>query len=157
MTMVFTRRSSVVAGLVAGLVCGLLLDLFLLAVQWPAHGAAGIVPFFQHVAATVIPKDAASATPSTAWLGLALHFAVSIMWAYGYVYLSQRQSQLISNPLVSGIWFGVLIWFVMQVVLVLAGAFERPTFLSFEIGMISHTIFFAIPLAFIVSRFARAV
>ncbi len=66
-----------------------------------------------------------------------------------------NQSQLLTRPLLSGAGFGVIVWFVMQVVLVGAGHFTPPNIYTFDRDMVGFILFFGIPLALTASRLLR--
>jgi hypothetical protein len=148
-----TLRAQIIAGLIAGLAGGILLDLFLLGAQiangQPA-GAVIIIATFTFVASALGP--AVAANPAAPLIGLVLHFCVSIGWALGYVYLVRSQPQLLSRPWVSGACFGIVVWVFMQIVLLSAGLYHRPSPPELATGLIAHIFFFGIPVALIVSR-----
>ena len=54
-------------------------------------------------------------------LGVVMHFAVAIAWAFGYVYLVRTQPQLLSRPIVSGLGFGIVVYVFMQIVVLPRG------------------------------------
>jgi uncharacterized membrane protein YagU involved in acid resistance len=91
-------------------------------------------------------------SPSAPAIGGVLHFAVSIAWAFGYVYLIRAQPQLLTRPWVSGFVFGIVVWVVMQAVLVGAGVYHRPSPPALLSEFVAHVLFFGIPIALIVAR-----
>ena len=106
---------------------------------------------YQHVAAALIGPSA-NLNPAFVPLGILLHFAVSIFWALGYVYLARTQPQLLGRPIVSGIGFGIVVYLVMQIVLVGANLFTPPTPPEILRGLIAHCVFFGMVVAFVVTR-----
>ena len=58
--------------------------------------------------------------------------------------------------MISGAGFGVIVWFVSQVMLVGAGRFTAPTIYTFDRDMVAFLLFFGVPLAFVASRLLRA-
>jgi hypothetical protein len=147
-----TLRAQIVAGLIAGLAGGILIELFLFGAQIANGQPAGavIVATFTYIASALGPGVAAN--PSAPLIGLVLHFCVAIGWALGYVYLIRSQPQLLSRPWVSGACFGIVVWVFMQIVLLSAGLFHRPSLPELATGLIAHILFYGIPVALIVSR-----
>lgn len=95
---------------------------------------------WQFIASTAIGKTAFTTT-SYAWLGLGMHFAVSIAWASGYAYLAQSKAALNAHPVISGLVFGVLVYVVMQIVLVGDNNFHLPAPPAFFASLVEHCIF----------------
>jgi hypothetical protein len=147
-----TLRAQLVAGLVAGLAGAILIQLFLFGAQITSGQSAGafIVGTFTFVASALGPSVAAN--PAAPLIGLVLHLCVSIGWALGYVYLIRSQPQLLSRPWVSGAGFGIVVWVFMQIVLLSAGLYHRPSPPDLATGLIAHIFFFGIPVALVVSR-----
>ncbi|MBV8600925.1 MAG: hypothetical protein JO359_05090 [Candidatus Eremiobacteraeota bacterium] len=146
------------AGVIAGLVGGVLFEAFLIAVLVVAYReplVPTIVSSFQFVAAGAIGKSTAFTSPAFAWLGAVVHFVVSIGWATGYAYLAQTREQLLSQPLVSGVFFGVIVFAMMQVILLAAGLFASPTSIGLLTQLTAHCVFFGIPVAYVVARLMR--
>jgi hypothetical protein len=147
-----TLRAQIVAGLLAGLAGGILIQLFLLGAQIANGQPAGavIVATFTYVASALGP--AVGASPAAPLIGLLLHFCVSLGWSLGYVYLIRSQPQLLSRPWVSGACFGIVVWVFMEIVLLSAGLYHRPSLPELATALIAHILFFGIPVALIVSR-----
>ena len=89
-------------------------------------------------------------------VGVLALFAYAILWAFGYLYASQKQPQLLTRPILSGVGFGIIVWFVSQAVLVGAGHYSAPTIYSFDRDMVGFIIFFGVPLTLVASRLIRA-
>ncbi|MDB5027094.1 MAG: hypothetical protein JWO66_783 [Candidatus Eremiobacteraeota bacterium] len=148
-------RDRITAGLVAGLAGGVLIDLF----QFGMQLAGGTPPDrllgnFVFIATAALGPGAAtggSAVP----IGVILHFAVSIGWALGYVYLAGSQPQVVTRPLVSGAVFGLVVFIFMEIVLITAGQYHRPPPALLGTLLAAHIVFFGIPVALIVSRLLR--
>ena len=118
------------SGILAGLIAGVLIDAFLVAAAViGSHAELGttIVSLFQFTASGEVGKATAFSSPTFAWLGALVHFAVSIAWATGFAYLAQSRQQLIAHPLISGFGYGFVVWILMQIVLIGAGLFQNPT------------------------------
>lgn len=148
-----TLRQQLAAGLAAGVVGGVLFDCFLFGAQIAAGAPAAqvIAQNLSWVAATVLGPSAL-ANPSAPAIGAVLHFAVSIGWALGYVYLVRAQPQLLTRPWISGAGFGLVVYVFMQIVLIAAGQYHRPSPGALGTGLVAHLLFYGIPVALIVSR-----
>ncbi len=151
-----TLRAQVLAGIVAGVAGAIAIEVCLIGNQLlEGASAATIAGSFAFIAATVMGPAAyhsAAAVP----LGVVMHFAVAIGWAFGYVYLVRTQPQLLSRPIVSGLGFGVVVYVFMQIVLLTAGLYHRaadPRTLGVQ--LLAHLAFYGLPVALIVSRMLR--
>jgi hypothetical protein len=142
------------AGALAGIAGGVLLDGYILAVGAIAHGPRP-EELYTFIASGLVGK-AAYAWPGIAWLGLFVHGLVSIGWGIGYAYAAVTTPQIASRPAVSGIVFGVVVYVTMQIVEALAGIWRAPTANEAFTDLVAHTIFFGLPVAFVVTRRLRA-
>jgi hypothetical protein len=148
----FVKRDWLVAGLSAGIVSGITLAIFAAIADTRAGQPLGSTYAFL---AASVGGDALGENPSAVPAGVAVLFAATILWAFGYIYAARHQSQLLTRPLLSGAGFGVIVWFVMQVVLVGAGHFTAPNIYTFDRDMVGFILFFGIPLALTASRLLR--
>ena len=88
----------------AGIIGGIVLDLYLyLTTILPAHGS--VLAMWQWVASAAIGPVALT-NSSYAWLGLLVHFIVSIGWAGGYAYFAQTQNFVNTRWFISGLMYG---------------------------------------------------
>jgi hypothetical protein len=142
------------AGLVAGIVGGITIDLFLyFAAVLPQHGT--LLAVWTGIAAAAMGK-AALQNPAAPWIGVLMHFCVSIGWACGYAYMAQTREGIDRNWIVSGVVFGIVVYVAMQIVLVAANAFHLPKVPEFFTSVIAHTVFFGLPVALTVRALDRA-
>jgi uncharacterized membrane protein YagU involved in acid resistance len=140
--------------LAAGVVGGILIDAYLwITTILPSHGS--IVAMYQWVASAAIGPIAMTNT-SFAWLGLLVHFVVSIGWAGGYAYFAQTQSFVNTRWLVSGLCYGIVVLMFMSLVLIGAHAFTFPSSPNeFINSLIAHCVFYGLPVAFVVARMSK--
>jgi hypothetical protein len=140
--------------LAAGVAAGVALEAYLyLTVMLPSHTT--LFAAWQLIASAAIGK-AAFDSPSYAWLGLVLHFGVSIGWAGGYAYFAQHQPFVNRRWVVSGICYGLVVYLFMQILLLGARApVFPPTPTAWLNDLFAHAIFFGLPLAFVVARMDR--
>ena len=155
MAVTLVRREWIPAGLIAGLTGAVTFAAFQIVAALLAGGPPAVAAWFAWVA-SVPAGDAIRDTPWAVPLGLLVHVAVAVFWAFGYLSAAERQPQLLRRPLISGVGFGVVVWFVMLAILVPAGKFVKPTIYSFDRDIVAHTLFFGVPLAFAAARLARA-
>ncbi|MBD5634152.1 MAG: hypothetical protein IAI49_06700 [Candidatus Eremiobacteraeota bacterium] len=144
-------RAPIVPGLIAGAAGAVLIDVYLLLVIVVIARAATVVGFYQFVASSAIGRDA-YAQPGFAWFGLALHVLASLAWGLGYAFVAARPPQVRSRPITSGIVFGIVVMLSMQLVEVAANIYELPTTFSLVNSLVAHTLFFGIPVAYVVSK-----
>lgn len=135
-------RASRLAGraVVAGIIGGILVDLFLIVVH-----AAPFPMIYQFVASTVVGKVALTSA-SYIWLGVAIHFAVSIAWALIYAYAANAM-HAIQRWALGGLVLGVAVMIVMELLQMIAGSAQSITVRSEIVTLISHVVFFGWPVA----------
>lgn len=151
-----TLRDEIAAGAAAGIAGGIASHAFLLAVAVAGGAPLGTAAseLYRFIASAAVGRDGAT-QPSALPLGVALHFAVAIGWALGYVYLARTQPQVLTRPVVSGLAFGAVVFVFMNVVLIAAGLYGRPTAASAAVGIVEHLVFYGLPVALVASRLLR--
>jgi hypothetical protein len=92
---------------------------------------------------------------ATAALGLACHFTVAFLAAATFVGVSRLWSFLIEHFIIAGIFYGPIVYFFMQlVVLPLSNAHRRPFSLKMMIiGLIIHIICVGLPISIATYKF----
>lgn len=156
MNQIVSLRSQLSGGLVAGLAGGILMILFFVIAQVLAGGRYGTpLDLIQWIAGSVMGQAAYSSTAAIG-IALVLHFCVAVLWALGYVYLIRSQPQLLAHPWLSGAGFGLVVYVFMQIALVADPDWHRPSGpVVLAAGLISHIVFFGIPVALLVTRSLR--
>lgn len=131
----------------AGTLCGIL-DITAAFVLYAPFGARPI-PLLQGIAKGVLGKSAYQGGVPTALLGLALHFLIAFGAATTYYLASRKILFLINHWTVSGVLYGIAVYFFMQrVVLPLSLATRYP--FSWEmmwIGVVIHILCVGLPIA----------
>jgi hypothetical protein len=141
-------------GLIAGLAGAVTINAYVIGVLVFGTHAVTITGFYQYVASGAI-GPVAYAGSSGAALGAALQLAIGAAWGVGYAYTAARTPQVLARPLISGIAFGFVVMLAMQLVEVAANIYRLPDTFALANGLIAHTVFFGIPIAYIVrSRLA---
>ena len=142
-------RTIATQALVAGLVAGTTLVAYLALTALPDHNPMN---FFLWIPTVALGTAAGT---GTAWaiLGIVLHYVVSIGWAGGYAYLAADRTFLNRRWLISGLFFGLMVYLFMDLLLIGASKFTwPPTPLAWLNGIFAVMVFFGVPLAFVVSR-----
>jgi hypothetical protein len=111
---------------------------------------------YTFIAATLVGRAAADAGPAAfIWVGVALHLVVSLAWAAGYVWIARSMKQLVRLPAISGLGFGLVVYFVMLLVLLAANLYTKPTPGSVGLGLLANCVFFGLPVALIVAAMTK--
>jgi hypothetical protein len=132
---------------IAGVIGGIVVDLFLiLTKQAPFPGV------YQFIASGIVGKDA-FASDSYIWLGIAIHFLISIVSALAYVYIGNAL-HLLSRWLLGGAILGVVVMIVLQVLLISRQLAPVPDATHIVLSLIAHIVFFGWPIAWYIARTA---
>ncbi len=135
----------------AGIMGGILFEAYLIVTTiLPAHGS--VLGSWQWIASAAI-GDEALKNPAYAWLGLLIHFIISITWAGGYAYLAQQQPFMNRRWPISGVAYGLIVYIFMDILLLGARKFVAPpTALALLNALIAHCVFFGLPVAYVIAR-----
>lgn len=134
------RNTLAVRAVVAGVIGGILIDLFLILTR--------MAPFpgiYQFVASGLVGKVAYTSS-SYIWLGLIMHFTISVVWALLYAY-GANAMHVLRRWLVGGFVFGVVVMFAMHGVEMVSHIAQPLSLLSIESGLMAHLLFFGWPVA----------
>ena len=143
-------RRLLTQGVAAGIVGGILIDAFLyIALFVPQHQP--ITAIWVNVSAT-----ATGHTVANLWLGLLIHFCVSIAWGIGYAYAAYTSTPIADHPYISGLVFGIIVMLIMQFVQLAAGVRLVIAPASLLSLLVAHCVFFGLPVAVYISRAMRA-
>jgi uncharacterized membrane protein YagU involved in acid resistance len=144
-----TLIGAAIAGVVAGVTITACIAVMNLAVlHVPGFTLRALFAFD----ASVLVGKVAYTGDSWVALGVGLHFLVAIGWALGYAFVAERLPQLTSRPIISGAFFGLIIYFAMQLVIVAANLYHIPTPAELGTALLAHLGFYGIPVAVIVAR-----
>jgi hypothetical protein len=136
---------------IAGIAGGIVIEFYLyFTTILPAHRS--VLTALQWIAAAAVGKSVAYSSPAYAWVGIFVHFGVSIGWAGGYAYFAQRQDFVNQRWLVSGIVYGIVVYLFMVVLQIGAGVYPMPSPADVANALIAHTLFFGAPVAYVVAR-----
>lgn len=140
-----------VAGLAGGILMGLYLSLTAAVPQYPSA-----VPLLQFVASAAIGQAAFRST-EYAWLGLVLHLCVSAAWGIGYAYLAQTRAAVNARAGISGLFFGLVVWVVMQVVLAASNNLPPPAVRAIAHEIFAHAVLFGVTVAYVSRALLRRI
>jgi len=140
---------------IAGLTCGAL-DISAALV---VYGLMGSKPLrlLQGIAGGILGPRTYSGGTSTALLGLALHFVIAFGAAAVFFLASRVVPLLLNHAVVSGVLYGVAVYFFMnRVVVRLSAATKFPFSVKMMlIGVIIHIFCVGIPISLSIRRYAR--
>jgi hypothetical protein len=117
----------------------------------------GVAPIriLQSVASGLVGAPAFEGGVPVAALGLVLHFCIALLWAAIFYLASGAIPFLTRHPVVAGLFYGFLIYAVMNLVVVPLSAFPRK--LSFPLmvlvtGILVHMFCIGLPISLAVRR-----
>lgn len=143
------------AVLAAGFACGVL-DITAALVVYGFFGAKP-VPLLQGIASGLLGPKAFQGGLATALLGLLCHFVIAFGAAAVYFAMSRAIPLLIQNAVVSGVLYGVAVYFFMnRIVVPLSAVAKRPFSMRMMIvGIVIHIFCVGLPISVSVRRFSR--
>ena len=140
---------------IAGLTCGAM-DISAALV---VYGLMGSKPLrlLQGIAGGILGPRTYSGGTSTALLGLALHFVIAFGAAAVFFLASRVVPLLLNHAVVSGVLYGIAVYFFMnRVVVRLSAATKFPFSIKMMlIGVIIHIFCVGIPISLSIRRYAR--
>jgi len=140
--------------LLGGSIAGALDILF--AISFAAYNGATPVRLLQTVASGLLGSAAFAGGLPVAALGLALHFAMSLLWAAVFLALALQLPALMRwHPLLAGILFGTVVFLAMRLVVLPLSAFPYPVSfkpLATVLDLLSHMLLFGVPIAWAVHK-----
>ena len=140
---------------IAGLTCGAM-DISAALV---VYGLMGSKPLrlLQGIAGGILGPRTYSGGTSTALLGLALHFVIAFGAATVFFLASRVVPLLLNHAVVSGVLYGIAVYFFMnRVVVQLSAATKFPFSIKMMlIGVIIHIFCVGIPISLSIRRYAR--
>ena len=137
----------------AGLIAGTL-DGVAAVVHYLLNKGNNPLRVFQYIASGIVGKEAFTGGLPMAILGMVLHFLIAFGWAIGFYLLYRRFRIVASHPLISGLFYGMLVWLLMnQVIVPLSAAPPLPFRLTQAlISLLIHLFLVGWPIAWVVHR-----
>lgn len=142
------QRSTIWALLVGGSIAGALDILF--AITYACVRGSSAQSLLQTVASGLLGESAYSGGWAAAGTGLGLHFLISYLFAGGFLVAARSLRILAERPLVSGVLFGIGVFFVMRLLVLPLSAFPHPvTFspMAWGLDLLSHMFLFGVPIS----------
>jgi uncharacterized membrane protein YagU involved in acid resistance len=126
------------------------------------YGVRGVPPerLLQGIASGLLGRGAMEGGWATATLGLALHFLIAFTAATVYYAASRNMRMLRERPIVSGLLYGIAVFFFMNIIVLPLSAIHRsPTaMLRLDIASVNAVLalmlFIGLPIAISVNRYA---
>lgn len=122
-------------------------------------GLRGAQPLrvFQAIASGLLGRQAFAGGLATAALGLALHFFIAYVIVATFLFASRRIPGLVRAPILSGLVYGLGVYFVMNYIVlplsaVATGSFSWPVFLN---GVLIHMLGVGLPASMIARAAAQ--
>jgi uncharacterized membrane protein YagU involved in acid resistance len=119
---------------------------------------SGVPPIrvLQSVASGLLGRDSYSGGPSTAALGLGLHFLIAFIATAVFFLLARSVKLLVRHPILSGIVYGLVVYLVMnKVVIPLSRVPPRATAPALVVvitGILVHMFLIGVPIALAARR-----
>jgi hypothetical protein len=138
----------------AGLLCSVMDITAAFVTWWPK----GVKPprLLQGVAAGWLGPKAFNGGIATAALGLAFHFLIAFTAATVFYVASRGLNFMIQRPIVSGVLYGIAVYFVMYwVVMPLSNFHGTKTVASSIVAIITHILCVGLPISLVIHRFSR--
>ena len=111
----------------------------------------------KYIASAVVGKEAFSGGPAISLLGLALHFLVAFIWTLFFFWSYPKLRFLSANRILTGILYGIFIWFVMSHAIVPMSKASVGAFKLKEAATAALILICAIglPLSFIANKYYK--
>ncbi len=147
------RLSALTAILIGGAIAGTLDITY--AIGFSALRGVPPIRILQSVASGLLGGPAFQGGVATAVLGLALHFGIALLWATIFYLASKPIPFLTRHPVVAGLFYGFLIYAIMNLVVLPLSAFPRKVsfpLLVLVTGLLVHMFCIGLPISLAVRR-----
>jgi uncharacterized membrane protein YagU involved in acid resistance len=147
------QLSALSAILIGGAIAGTLDITY--AIGFSALRGVSPIRILQSVASGLLGAPAFQGGLSTAALGLALHFCIAFSAAAIFYLASKAIPSFTRHPVVSGLFYGFLIYAVMNLVVLPLSAYPRKVsfpLLVLVTGLFVHMFFIGLPISLAVRR-----
>jgi hypothetical protein len=149
------KLNPLLGALWGGLICGVLDITAALVV----YGFFGLKPvrLLQGIAGGLLGPRTFNGGLATALLGLLCHFVIAFLAASVYFALSRAVPLLVQHAILSGVLYGVAVYFFMnRIVVPLSAATKYPFSVKMMlIGVVIHIFCVGLPIALAVRRYSR--
>ncbi len=117
------------------------------------------IRIFQAIASGLLDAESYNGGVATAVLGVFLHFVIAFGATVVYYVLSRKIKFLINQSVISGVIYGIAVYWFMQLVVLPLSAFpgkNRFELNQIIIGLIIHILFVGLPIALIVRYYSKS-
>ena len=148
-----TKKSSLSTIIRAGLVAGTL-DALGAMTTFMLRGGKNPMIVWKYVASGVFGKEALSGGTAIVVWGLVFHFCIATTFAAFFFLVYPTLRRFISNPVVLGLLYGILVWVVMNLIALPLSNVAPQTFelIKVLIGMSVLIVCIGLPISLIVSK-----
>jgi hypothetical protein len=148
------NRSALRGILTGALIAGVLDATFAVIVDVVILRAFTLLSVLQWIASGAIGSAAFSGGLPTAALGVAIHFALALVFASFYGIASLRIEALRKHAVPLGILYGAAIWIVMDLIVLPNSGVPKAAFapIVFSAFLLDHAFFVGLPIALAVKR-----
>lgn len=142
--------------LLSGLAAGIL-DITAASVNIWINSGRGPLRTFQSVAGGLYGAETFNGGYQTAAIGLAIHFFIALTAAAVYYLASRKLRFLVSQPILSGVLYGIAVWLFMYLVVLPLSAWKLSTysFSSVATGVLIHIFCVGLPISLITKRVSK--
>jgi uncharacterized membrane protein YagU involved in acid resistance len=142
------------------LFCGLIAGTLDLTAAFISNGLRGVSPVLvlQSIASGLLGAESFTGSTATMALGVLLHFTIAFIWTIVFYSASRKIKFLTSQPIVSGVLYGIIVYLLMYylVVPLSAAPFKmRHTLDAIGTDVFIHIVCIGLPIALVVRRFSK--
>jgi len=149
------RRTALVV-VIAWLLAGTL-DITTAVFYYVGPSTARATRLLQGIASGLIGARAFEGGAATAWAGLALHYLIALIWTLGFFLACRTLGALRRRLVLTGIAYGIIVWFVMNLVVLPLSNVSRGPFEP-RAAAIAATILIlcvGLPISLVIGRHLR--
>lgn len=149
-------KAVVFGGMLAGV-----LDLTAACVSAYLNSGLSPVIIFQSIAAGLLGRESSNGGIATAALGIFLHFVIAFGATIVFYAASRKIKFLTSQAVISGVFYGIAVYWFMQLIVLPLSAFPYkkqliPEPSQFITGMLIHIFCVGLPIALVVRHFSKS-
>jgi len=122
-----TKRRTALVVLMAWLLAGTL-DITTAILYYVGPSRARATRLLQGIASGVLGARAFHEGAATAWIGLALHYLIALIWTLVFLVVFRTLSVLRRHLVVIGILYGIIVWLVMNLMVLPLSNVSRAPF-----------------------------
>lgn len=149
-----TTRRTLLVVIVAWLLAGTL-DITAAILYYLGPSSARAARLLRGIASGVLGARAFDGGAATALLGLALHYLIALIWTIVFVVAFRNLGALRRHLVLTGIAYGIIVWFVMNLVVVPLSNFSRGPFelRAAVIAAIILILCVGLPISLVIGRY----